>query len=447
MKKNSLRNKILLLIPVLIVAVFLIWQGQKNIGDIEGDFIATKKIYKVYIGTEFEDLIKPKTIQFFESEQKEYQLVKKDEAEILISKTEQSDKANEAIGKLYSAEYVQLDYNTWQAKNETIFLSSAKISGTVGRLKEYLQKDLQVQDWSLVAVGDIMLARHVGRKMIDAGNWNLPFLKTAELIQSADLAIANLESPFAEGGQTIFSGMMFGADPGAVEGLKTAGFDIVSLANNHFGNQGRAGMSYTFQLLAQNGIGFIGAGENFEQAHQAKIVEAGGLRIAFLAYDGVDSTPQSYAASADSPGLAQWNVGQLQKDIKTAQAEKPDLVVVSMHAGNEYVYQPRQDKIDFAHAAIDAGADLVLGHHPHCTQSIEKYKGKMIFYSLGNFVFDQMWSEKTKEGLVVRLNFAGDDIKSFDLIPVYIVDYNQPQLTSQEKAVEILNHILPISNL
>ncbi len=443
---SKIRNKIILLIPVLFLAIFLIWQSQKDIGNLGGNFVITKKVYKVYVEAELKNLIKPKVEQFFESEQKEFQLTGQDEAEIIISKTEQPDKINEEIGKLYSTEYVQVDYNTWQTKNEIIYFSAGKISGAKDRLKEYLQKELQLEEWSLVAVGDIMLARHVGRKMIDAGNWNLPFLKTAELTESADIVFANLESPFTEGGQTVFAGMMFGADPQAVAGLKTAGIDIVSLANNHFGNQGQAGMSYTFQLLTQNGIGFVGAGENFDQAHQAKIVEAGGLKIAFLAYDGVDSTPQSYAAGADSPGLAKWDVIQLQKDIKVVQVQKPDLLIVSLHAGNEYVYQPRQDKVDFAHAAIDAGADLILGHHPHSIQTIEKYKEKLIFYSLGNFVFDQMWSEKTKQGLVVKLTFVGNELKGFDLIPIYIVNYNQPQLTSQQKAVEILNHILPISN-
>ena len=444
--KAKIKGKILLLVPVLFLAVFLIWQSQKDIGNVQGNFIITKKVYKIYTEPELEKLIKPKVEQFFKSEQKEYELVGKDEAEVVISKAEQPDRKNLEIGKLYSTEYVSVDYNTWQAKNETIYFSAGKISGAKDRLKEYLQKELQAEEWNLVAVGDIMLARHVGRKMIDAGNWNLPFLKTAELTKSADICFANLESPFAEGEQKIFAGMVFGADPQAVAGLKTAGIDIISLANNHFGNQGRLGMDYTFQLLKQNGIEFVGAGENSTKAHEAKILNVKGLKIAFLAYDGVDSTPQSYTATADSAGLAKWGISQLQKDIKAAETQKPDLIVVSMHAGNEYVYQPRQDKVSFAKAAIDAGADLVIGHHPHSIQSIESYKGKLIFYSLGNFVFDQMWSEKTKEGLVVKISFYGDHIKSFDLIPVYIVDYNQPQLVSQDKAVEILNHILPISN-
>lgn len=444
--KVKIRNKVLLLIPVLFLAVFLIWQSQKDIGNLGSNFVITKKVYKIHIEKDLEKLIKPKVEQFFESEKREYETTAKDEAEIVISKSPDSEKENLEIGKLYTSEYVQVDYNTWQAKKETIYFSTGKIGALKNRLKEKLTQQLEKPEWSFIAVGDIMLARHVGRRMITAGNWNLPFLKTASFLKSADITFANLESPFDEGGQKIFAGMVFGADPQSVSGLTTAGIDIISLANNHFGNQGRSGMIYTFQLLAQNGIEFVGAGENSTKAHEAKILDVKGLKIAFLAYDGVDSTPQSYVAGPNFPGLAKWDINQLKKDIENAKKLKPDLLVVSMHAGNEYVYQPRQDKIDFARSAIDASADLIIGHHPHSIQMIEKYKGKLIFYSLGNFVFDQMWSEKTKEGLVVKLTFVGDDIKTLDLIPVYIVDYNQPRLTSQQKATEILNHILPISN-
>jgi poly-gamma-glutamate synthesis protein (capsule biosynthesis protein) len=292
-----------------------------------------------------------------------------------------------------------------------------------------------------------MLARNVGQKMISANNWNLPFLKVATLLKSGDLTISNLESPFEQGGQTIFSGMTFGADPKSISGLKYAGINLVTLANNHFGNQGKSGMTYTMDLLKQNNISYVGAGNNFNEAHSPKIVDVKGLKIATLDYDGVDSTPSSYFADSSSPGSAKMDINQVKIDIKNTKELNPDMIIVNMHAGTEYKYLPNSTQTDFAHAAINDGADMVIGNHPHSVETFENYNGKMIFYSLGNLVFDQMWSEQTKEGMILKLNLYGNSIKSFSLIPVYIIDYNQPQIATDSQAKQILSNILPDSKL
>src|SRR3989304_3144736 len=205
-------------------------------------------------------------------------------------------------------------------------------------------------------------------------------------------------------------------------------------ANNHFGNQGKKGMNYTMDFLTENQINYSGAGTNLTKARRPTLIDVNGSKIAFLSYEGVDSTPQNYVADATSSGFAKWNLNTLALDIKNAKNEKAEFIIVSMHAGTEYKYLPRDDQKDFARKTIDLGADLVIGHHPHRIQTFENYHGKMIFYSLGNLVFDQMWSEQTKQGMVIKFEFVSNQIKSFQIIPVYIENYQQPRFCSQNEA-------------
>src|SRR3972149_1726546 len=340
----------------------------------------------------------------------------------------------EEITKNYHPTYIKKNYNTWEAETKTIYFYSKTANTHQKKLLDYLKHQTAKENWTMAAGGDIMLARHVGKKMLEASNWNLPFLKIKNLFYSADVAFANLESPFAEGGQKIFEGMVFGADPKAVSGLKYAGFDVLSLANNHFGNQGKKGMNYTMDFLTENQINYSGAGTNLTKARRPTLIDVNGSKIAFLSYEGVDSTPQNYVADATSSGFAKWNLNTLALDIKNAKNEKAEFIIVSMHAGTEYKYLPRDDQKDFARKTIDLGADLVIGHHPHRIQTFENYHGKMIFYSLGNLVFDQMWSEQTKQGMVIKFEFVSNQIKSFQIIPVYIENYQQPRFCSQNEA-------------
>lgn len=291
------------------------------------------------------------------------------------------------------------------------------------------QRELKEEESNnvLVAVGDIMLSRHVGAKIRAAKDNRLPFLKTANILQNADITFANLESPFNNKGEIVTKGMVFKAEPETIEGLVYAGIDIVSLANNHFGDQKIAGMDFTFKHLENNKIQFVGAGKNEIQAREPKIIEKNGVKFAFLAYaDSSSMTPTSYAATATKPGVAWLEEEKLVNDIKNAKS-KSDIVVVSLHWGTEYQQMPNERQISLGRKAIDAGALLVLGHHPHVVQPYEKYKNGYIFYSLGNFVFDQMWSEKTRQGEIAKIYFKGKRIEKVEIIPVTIYDYNQPR--------------------
>ncbi|MBU1088684.1 CapA family protein, partial [Patescibacteria group bacterium] len=297
---------------------------------------------------------------------------------------------------------------------------------------------------SLIAVGDIMLSRTVAQKIKQNGP-DYPFTKTTNLLQSADLLFGNLETPLTEGPVVNSGEMLFRADPTLAQTLKKYNFSILSLANNHTPNFGNKGLLDTFQYLSQAGIKYVGAGQNQTKAAQPQYIKKNGIKFAFLAYNDSDVVPLSYFATPNSPGTNPMNLDSLKSHIKTAK-QKADFVIVSMHSGNEYVNNPNQSQINFAHTAIDAGAEIVIGHHPHTIQILEKYKNKFIFYSLGNFIFDQMWSQQTRQGLTIKILFNQNEIEKIDLIPILINDYCQPQIitdqTYSQKILKKLNYDL-----
>ncbi len=266
----------------------------------------------------------------------------------------------------------------------------------------------------LMFVGDIMLSRSVGEKMIMENDWKWPFLKIADTLKEANIIFGNLEGPISDKGKNLGSIYSFRADPRAIEGLKFAGFKILSLANNHIFDWGREALEDTLKRLKEAGIDYVGTGLNETEAHSPIVVEVGGaagakkLKIAFLAYCGQGST--YWAATADKSGIAWLEEERFKKDIAQAKT-LADLVVVSMHFGEEYQQKPNASQKSFARLAIDSGADLVIGHHPHVLQPIEEYKQGFIAYSLGNFVFDQTFSGPTRESAVLKVIIEDGKIK------------------------------------
>jgi len=195
----------------------------------------------------------------------------------------------------------------------------------------------------------------------------------------------------------------------------------------------------TIQYLDNAGIGHAGAGKTEDEAFASELINVKGLRLAFLAFTDLALVPDSYLTQVDHPGVAVLDQEKMRAAVHDA-GEKADFVVVSIHAGTEYETKPDLAQIRFAHLAVDAGADLVLGHHPHVVQKIEKYKGKYIFYSLGNFVFDQKWSRATRLGLTVKIFITPEGVEKFELLPVYINDQDQPQALTGEEAKTALEN-------
>ncbi|TCW62213.1 CapA family protein [Treponema sp. J25] len=258
------------------------------------------------------------------------------------------------------------------------------------------------QEVRIGAVGDIMLDRLIGT-VISRDGWASPFMGIKPLFEQVDIGFANLESPASFLGKP-YPGkdpeITFRANPGALLGLKYAGIDVVSLANNHANDHGKEALLETIQALEVLGIAVCGAGENYQRAHQPAILRCGPYRIAFLAYA---EPVWSVTKAGEMAGVATIEKEEILADIKAAKQEA-DLILVSLHWGVEHQHFPLEKDRALAHDLIDAGAHGILGHHPHVLQGIEIYRGYPILYSLGNCIFD-MRADATYETVFATLNF------------------------------------------
>lgn len=280
---------------------------------------------------------------------------------------------------------------------------------------------------TLIFVGDIILDRGVewAIQKYGQGDWKFPFLKISSDLRGADILFGNLEGPISDKGVRVGSIYSFRNDPKAIEGLEFAGFDILSVANNHIFDYGRAAMEDSFLRLKEVGIDHLGGGFNEKEAYSPRIKEIKGMKIAFLAYTNL-GTPY-WSAKGERSGIAWLNKENLEKGIKKAK-ENADLVIVSIHFGEEYQSKSNLEQKYFAHLAIDSGADLVIGHHPHVVEEIERYKEKYIAYSLGNFIFDQSFSEETMKGLMLKVLVKNAKIDEVIPIEIKINGYFQPEI-------------------
>lgn len=296
--------------------------------------------------------------------------------------------------------------------------------------------------WSFLAVGDIMLSRMVDYKMKENPDllYDYPYSDISDLID-ADINFANLETPLIAGDPVPTGTMSFRADLENASSLKKAGFNLLSLANNHTGNRGKIGFLETFKALENENIDFIGAGINENESYAGKIIEVSGQKIGFLAYVDDMFTHISQKPGIDSPGSSSMQDCDLEEDIESIKNRGAEYIIISMHSGHEYHDAPNWYQEAFAREAIDFGADLIIGHHPHVVQTVEKYNDKYIFYSLGNFIFDQMWSEETKQGVMVKFYFNEFDIEKIRLIPVMIENYAKPRVADDEESKIILDRL------
>ncbi len=274
---------------------------------------------------------------------------------------------------------------------------------------------------TLAAVGDLMFDRLPGVFLRENGAES-PFAGVAEVLRGADLTVGNLECAISEGGEQASKAYTFRAPPIAAEALALAGFDVVSLANNHALDWGDEGLSDTRVHLEASKVAAVGGGANAAEAHRHAVVTRNGLRVAFLGYLDVPAegafNRANWDATATRAGLAWFDEEALVRDIAAARMEA-DVVVVFLHFGFEYHTSPSEAQRRQARAAIDAGAALVLGSHPHVLQPVEAYHGGVIAYSLGNFVFDGFDGE-ANESAIFRATLTPKGVESWELVPVSI---------------------------
>ncbi len=239
----------------------------------------------------------------------------------------------------------------------------------------------------LIAGGDVCMGRLVGQEILKNPAFH-PFESTGRLLATADVRFVNLESQLSEQKgetQSPTQKLVFTGPPGGADALARGKIDVVSLANNHMWDYGKSAFLETLLNLERAGVKYAGAGRTRERAYAPEVVDAGGFRVAFVAFTDIwNQGGLKYHAAKDH--VADAGREAVAAGVKAGRATGADAVVVSYHGGEEYVSAPLQRAIDLHHAAIDAGADAVIGHHPHVAQGVEIYRDKPIFYSLGNYV-------------------------------------------------------------
>ncbi len=296
---------------------------------------------------------------------------------------------------------------------------------------------------TIAAVGDMIFDRRV-KALIARSGGAAPLASVADLLARADVTVGNLESPLSTRGvRNASKDVTFRGDPRGVEGLVLAGFDVVSLANNHVLDYGPDALAETITLLEEHGIAHAGAGADRARAWEPAFIETDGASVAFLSFSHI--LPAGFVATDRKAGLTQGrgNMDAVCSAIARAK-ERADYVLVSFHWGVEYQDDVNADQVRDAHRAIDAGADMVLSHHPHVIQAVERYRNGLIAYSLGDFVFDH-YSRKTGEAFVLEAELGPDGVGEVRVVPVYLDTDGRPSVVQGSAARSILERLRDIS--
>ena len=281
---------------------------------------------------------------------------------------------------------------------------------------------------TLMAVGDMMLGRTIG-ELIESEDYTAPFAFTAETLADADITIGNLECPISTQGKPQDKTYAFRAPLSAAASLAYGGFDLVSLANNHILDYGRTALEETLTTLSDNRIQTVGAGLDDVQAYKPVFMDVNGLKLAFLAFIDIPTTDYDYPAweaAPGKPGVA-WGHAQRVKEGVEAAKKQADIVIVLVHNGYEIVQKVSSAQQELAHLAIDSGASLVIGSHPHVLQRIETYQDGLIAYSMGNFVFDNFLFPPNYSAILV-VELTPDGVESHQLIDVVVQLNGIPQI-------------------
>lgn len=292
------------------------------------------------------------------------------------------------------------------------YVKSRVVYGSPKNFTITSSKDL-TRDITVSFVGDIMLDRGVRFSVKNNFDGDYSHLfDHAGMLKESDITFANLEGPVSDKGTDLHNLYSFRMEPQVLDVMKAAGFDIVSFANNHVGDWGKVAFDDTLLRLTNAGIKFTGAEKTKKIAEQPVVFEIKGMKIGFIGFSDVG--PNQFEATDTDSGILLLNDPRFVEIVKNAK-KQVDALVVSIHWGTEYQGHTKR-QTEFAHKAVDAGANLIIGHHPHVIQAVETYKGAVIAYSLGNYIFDQGFSKETLEGLILKVTFDATDknIKRYD---------------------------------
>jgi poly-gamma-glutamate capsule biosynthesis protein CapA/YwtB (metallophosphatase superfamily) len=299
-------------------------------------------------------------------------------------------------------------------------------------------------DVRVVAVGDIMLGGTATPELVQFG-YDYPFANVRDLLHHADVVFGNLEGPLTDRGTAAVKEYVFHSPPQRVApALARAGFNVVSLANNHSMDYGLDGLRDTIEALRRAGIAHAGAGENLAAARHPALIQVGAVRVAVLAYSL--TFPEEFWANGVRPGTAFGHESQVRADVAVAK-KTADVVLVSFHWGRERTVELRDYQRKLGHAAIDAGAAAVIGHHPHVLQGIERYRGGVILYSLGNFVFGS-YSRAAARSVVARFSLRRGRVHALELYPINVLNVEvvfRPSRLHGAAANEVVTELQRIS--
>ncbi|QMW64968.1 CapA family protein [Mumia sp. ZJ1417] len=299
---------------------------------------------------------------------------------------------------------------------------------------------------TLAITGDLMLGRRVGAHLREAGGPTTVFRPFLKRLAAADITVGNLESTLSQRGSPTQGGDSFGADPNVRGALRAAGFDVIGLANNHVGDFGAAAMRDTFRLLREGGLPYVGAGRNRAEAERPLVVERGDTSVGFLAVDSIGESPAATGSSAGTSRLDmpprtgpmdEERLARLARQVR-ALARKVDIVIVLTHWGTQYTNVPEPSQRRVARVLAQAGADVVVGGHPHWLQGLEQVGDTLVAHSLGNFVFDMDLQQRTREGAVLELVLWDGVVKGAQLVPYVIGDDFTPRPVRGGRAERIL---------
>ncbi len=317
-----------------------------------------------------------------------------------------------------------------------------------------------VPETRITLVGDIMLGRRVGEAAAAAGDPAAPLRPLQRRLASADITVGNLESTLSRAGPPRQGDDSFAAPPTVLPGLAASGFDVLSLANNHTGDFGDVALLQTVRRVEHSAVEPVGAGRDAAAAWQPVVVRRHGVRFGFVAFNAIGETPR---ATASTPGVASvrmqprtgpLNQADLDRAVRTIRAlrDRADVVVVLPHWGAQYTHVPVPAQRRVGQALVAAGADVVVGGHPHWVQPVQRVRrgqsGKqtgeqnagvgLVVYSLGNFVFDMDFMRQTQEGVLCDLMFAGDRLRAVRFTPYVIGSDFAPRVERGPRAREIL---------
>lgn len=266
-----------------------------------------------------------------------------------------------------------------------------------------------------------------------------PFLKSLEVLQRSELLFGNLECSHSELGlnKNDLRSVQMRGDPRHIPALVEVGFKVVNVANNHSMQHGNDVLLDSVRQLQAQGISCCGLAANaLATSARPVIVETKGLKIGFLGYS---LRPRQYFEHV--PLYAEGQADSMVKDVVMLRSQV-DTVVVSVHWGEEFIQEPSPQEIHIAHQLVDAGADIIIGHHPHVLRGIEKYGRGYIVYSLGNFVCDMVWDDTLRTSLILECTLTRSGVQDISLVPTFTNDNFQPEVMTGERAQSILSNVV-----